>query len=169
MRRLSVAVAAPVVAALCASGLVVGWAGTAAAVTPTAGSSVACTKVKFNNSTGEAVVSKCYNASGASTGKSFKDLVAMSAETLLGGGTLSWSPGPVGGATVTTSALTSTTGAGTCPSKDTEAAYEGTVTGVSGTGNPATSGDDVFVDVCLSTTKSGALKVSFAPGTAGEF
>jgi hypothetical protein len=158
-----------VAVAIGSTALAVGIAGTAWAVTPTPGSSVACTKVKYNNTTGEATVSKCYNSSGASTGRSYKDLIAASAVTLLNGGTLNWSPGPSGGATVTTSALTSTTATGTCPSKDTQAAYSGTVTGVTGSGNPASNGDLVYVDVCLSTNKSGDLKVSFASGTPGEF
>jgi hypothetical protein len=169
MRRLLSFAAIPVTVATVSAALVLGTAGIASALTPTPGSSVVCTKVAYSNSTGQATVSKCSNSSGKSTGKSYKDLIASSAVTLLNGGTLNWSPGPSGGATVTTSALTSTTATGKCSKKDTQAAYSGTVSGVTGTGNPASSGDLVYVDVCLSTSKSGALKVSFAKGTPGEF
>jgi hypothetical protein len=169
MRRLlatatvAVALTIPAVATL-------GFGGVAGAktVTPTPGSSVACTKIVFNLTANTASLSKCYGSTGAPVAKSFKTLNAASATGLVSGGTLTWAPGPTGGATVTNSALTSQTPTGTCSSKkDSQAEYTGTITAETGTGNPvsATTGDNtVFIDVCI-TTKD---KVSFAKGTAAE-
>ncbi len=169
MRRLfstatiAVALTIPAVATL-------GFAGVAAAKTgpsPTAGSSVVCTKIKFTASTLTADVSTCYTAGGVAVPKAFKELTtgAGNAEALLSGGTLTWSPGPAGGASITTSSLTSATPTGTCSSKDTNSAYTGTVTGATGTGNPAVSGDVVYVDVCVSSK----AKVTLAKGSYAEF
>lgn len=168
MRRLLTTAAVAAALSVSASALVVGTAGVAGAVTPTPGSSVACAKISYSNSTGEATVSKCYNSSGASTGKTYKELIAPSAATLLVGGTLNWSPGPSGGATIVTSALGSATATGTCSKKDTNEAFSGTVESVTGSGNPAAAEDDIYVDVCLSGSAS-ALKVSLAKGTDAEF
>jgi hypothetical protein len=173
MRRLLTIAVIPVAAAIGSTALAVGLSGTAwaAGVNPTPGSSVACTSIKYNNTTGSATVSKCYTAGPTSTGKVYKELVAASAATLLGGGTIPWSPGPKpGGGSITTSSLSSATPIGTCSKKDTQAAYSGTITGTTGAGNPAQVNDDVFIDVCISTNaKTGAIKVSVAKGTAAEF
>lgn len=169
MRRLLTTAAVAAALSVSASALVVGTAGVAGAVTPTPGSSVACAKISYSNSSGEATVSKCYNSSGASTGKTYKELIAPSAATLLGGGTLNWSPGPSGGATIVTSALSGgATTTGTCSKKDENEAFSGTVESVTGSGNPAAAGDDIYVDVCLSGSAS-SLKVSLAKGTDAEF
>src|SRR5277367_6508797 len=72
--------------------------------TPTAGSSVVCTSLRYVRATGAANLSKCYTASGA-TGRTFKTLGAASSSTLLYGGTLNWASGP---ATVTTGNLAAT-------------------------------------------------------------
>ncbi len=172
MRRLlttatvAVALTIPAVATL-------GFGGVAGAktVVPTPGSSVACTKIVFNLVANTASLSKCYGSTGAPVAKAFKTLNATSATGLVDGGTLTWAPGPTGGATVTNSELTSQTPTGVCSKKDTQVEYTGTITAETGTGNPvsATSGDnDVFIDACIATAKSGAVKVTFAKGTAAE-
>ena len=169
MRRLlstatiAVALSIPAVATL-------GFAGVAGAKSgpiPTPGSSVACTSVKYVSSTDTANVTKCYTApAGAPTTKAFKTLGASPASTLLFGGTLNWSSGP---GSVTTSALASATPTGTCSKKDTNSAYSGTVSSVTGTGNPVQAGDLIYVDVCLQALKNGGLKVSLAKGSVAEF
>jgi hypothetical protein len=172
MRRLlttatvAVALTIPAVATL-------GFGGVAGAktVVPTPGSSVACTKIVFNLTANTASLSKCYGSTGAPVAKAFKTLNASSATGLVAGGMLTWAPGPSGGATVTNSALTSETPTGVCAKKDTQAQYSGTITAETGTGNPVSSaaGDNtVFIDVCLATAKSGAVKVTFAKGTVAE-
>jgi hypothetical protein len=130
--------------------------------TPTAGSSVVCTHLKYLEATGAADLSKCYTASGA-TAKTFKTLGAASSSTLLYGGTLNWTPGPAGGASVTTGDLTATAPTGTCPKKDSDLAFTGFITGVSGKGNPVANSDVVYVNVCVGRT------VSLAKGSYAEF
>ncbi len=127
--------------------------------TPTAGSSVVCTSLKYVEKTGAANLGKCYTASGA-TAKTFKTLGVASSSTLLYGGTLNWSPGP---ATVTTGNLAATAAIGTCPKKDTDLAFAGSITGVSGDGNPVAGGDVVYVNVCVGRS------VSLAKGSYAEF
>ena len=167
MRRLlttatvAVALTIPAVATLGFGGV----AGAKTLPTPTAGSSVVCTKLKFNATANTVSITKCYTATGA-TSKTFKTLSASPAETLLSGGSLDWASGP---GTITTSALTGATATGTCPKADTNSAYSGTIDGApnapTGTGDPVQAGDTVYVDVCI-TSK---LKVTFAKGTYGEF
>jgi hypothetical protein len=180
MRRLLTIAVIPVAAAIGSTALAVGLSGTAWATTPvnpTPGSSVACTGLKYNGTTGAATVSDCYTEGPVSTGKVYKELVAPSAETLLNGGTIPWSPGPKpkGSGTITTSSLTSVTPTGTCKAAKkgtttTQAAYSGTVNSVAGAGNPVEAGDVVYVDVCINTNNtSGKLAVVFATGTPGEF
>ena len=130
--------------------------------TPTAGSSVVCTGLKYVEATGAANLTKCYTASGA-TGKAFKALGAASSSTLLYGGTLNWLPGPAGGATVTTGLWAATAATGTCPKKDTNLAFAGSIAGVSGQGNPVAIGDVVYIDVCVGRT------VKLAKGSYAEF
>ncbi len=127
--------------------------------TPTAGSSVVCTSLKYVEKTGAASLGKCYTASGA-TAKAFKTLGAASSSTLLYGGTLNWTPGP---ATVATGNLAATAALGTCPKKDADLAFTGSITGVSGEGNPVVNGDVVYVNVCVGRT------VSLAKGSYAEF
>jgi hypothetical protein len=130
--------------------------------TLTAGSSVVCTSLKYVKATGAANLGKCYTASGA-TAEPFKTLVAASSSTLLNGGSLNWTPGPAGGATVTTGTLTAVAAIGTCPKKDHDLAYSGSITGVSGKGNPVANDDVVYVNVCVGRT------VSLAKGSYAEF
>ncbi len=130
--------------------------------TPTAGSSVVCTSLKYVEKTGAANLGKCYTASGA-TAKTFKTLGAASSSTLLNGGTLNWTPGPAAGGTVTTGNLAATATIGTCPKKDRDLAFTGIVTGVSGNGNPVASADVVYVNVCVGRT------LSLAKGSFAEF
>jgi hypothetical protein len=163
MRRLFRTAAVGAGVAVSASALVVGMAGVAGAVKPTSGSSVACTKLVYSSSKNSATIEKCYNSAGKSTGSSYKELIAKPATTLLSGGVVKWSP--VKGATITTSALTSATPKGTCAKGDTKVAYTGTLTAVTGTGDPAKVNDVVYVSVCVSS--KGA--VSLAKGTAAEF
>ena len=125
----------------------------------------------FNLVANTASLSKCYGSTGAPVAKSFKTLNAT-----LGHGIGRWwhadlGARPAGGATVTNSELTSQTPTGVCSKKDTQVEYTGTITAETGTANPvsAVSGDnDVFIDVCIATAKSGAVKVTFAKGTAAE-
>ena len=109
MRRLLTIAVIPVAAAIGSTALAVGLSGTAWAgkVNPTPGSSVACTGIKYNTTTGSATVSKCYTAGEVKTPERyFKELVAANAADLLGGGSpIPWSPGPSGGASITTTAL----------------------------------------------------------------
>lgn len=97
----------------------------------------------------------------STSAKAFKTLGAASSSTLLYGGTLNWTPGPAGGAAVTTGNLAATTATGTCPKKDTELAYTGSIIGASGKGNPVADGD--VVSVCVGRT------VSLAKGLYAEF
>ncbi len=171
MRRLLTFAAIPVAAAIGSTALVVGVSGTAWAgkVSPTPGSSVACTSIKYNATTGAATVSKCYTAGEVATPKAFKELVAENAADLLGGNSpIPWSPGPSGGASITTSSLSSTSpGMGTCAGKGNESTtFSGTVTAAPGTGNPGQVGDVVSISICVNP-KSG--KITLAKGTAAEF
>ena len=118
-----------------------------------------CTSLKYVEKTGAANLGKCYTASGA-TAKTFKTLGAASSSTLLYGGTLNWAPGP---GTVTTGNLAATAAIGTCPKKDTDLAFTGSITGVSGDGNPVAGGDIVYVNVCVGRT------VNLAKGSYAEF
>ena len=100
--------------------------------TPTAGSSVVCTSLKYVETTGAANLSKCYTASGA-TAKAFKTLGAASSSTLLYGGTLNWTRARAA-RTVTTGNLAATAADRDLPQEGQDLAFTGLVTGVSGTG-----------------------------------
>jgi hypothetical protein len=136
---------------------------------PTAGSSVDCTKMKFKSkpatktkpASSSVVISKCYTAGGVPTASGFATLENLTnAIVLLSGGNLTWKSS---NDTLVAGALTSAPPLGTCPVADTNTSLTGNV--VSATGGPALGGDVEYVDVCVAP--SGA--VTIASGTQLEF
>jgi len=150
----------------------IGLSGTAGAKavppTPTAGSSVVCTKLKYKSKTKKGVTtssisfSKCYNNAGKLLPPN-KALGSNNPAALQTGGPLTWS----------TSGLITMTGAGTlvvtpggCPGGATEYTSNGAV--VAGTTQPLTPvGDLTSGSVCV-TGVAPNVTLTLAPGTFFE-